>query len=181
MSPFEAKGDRPEWQMIYDVLARGKVGDVIEYPALDKALGRDFRNNRHPLERAIRELLNVKRRTVENMPGKGYRVVAASEHERLARQQQKFARRRIAKGLRTTRGTDRSQLTPEEALRLDRLEIMLADQQEALRRHESRIAKLEEVAKKASRQKSSDDQRRDERVEKLYEALKRSGIDIEEV
>lgn len=181
MSPFKAKGDVPKWQMVYNVLALAKPGDIITYDDLDAALEEDFRSNRHPLGRAVKELLEHDSRTVEVVRGEGYRIVEAREHERLARGRQKRARRQLSAGLRTARGTDRSSLTVDELMRLDRLEANIADQMEAMRRHESRIAKLEEVAKSGAKQKSSDDEQRDQRVERLYEALARAGIDTEDL
>jgi hypothetical protein len=176
---FEAKDGTPEWEKIYQALVPKKVGELVDYAELSDALGRDFLAARGPLTRAADELLRVNQRALENVRGAGYRVVQAREHETLARRQQRSARRRSRKAHELVQHVDRSGLTPEEISRFQRLEMGYAMHEQILKAHADRIdslaARVDAITGRQSGPRSSDDLRREERLERLEDAVRRLG------
>jgi DNA-binding winged helix-turn-helix (wHTH) protein len=98
--PFQPKGDRAEWQMIYeDLLLGAEFGDVVTLADLNRVLGRDFRKSRSPLYRARKAFAAERGRWLTAVPRVGYRVIEAREH--------------------MTHANDVTRLTPDELKRFD--------------------------------------------------------------
>lgn len=175
---FEPKGDVAEWQLIYNHLVTLNVDDVVEYDTLTELLGREFKSARGPFHKANRHLLADHKRGMLNVKNVGYRVVPAEEHERAARDQHRFAKRRLRASKHWLANTDRSELPAEVAERFDRLEEQLDRQIDFTRRIDKRVARVEK-ALEASRDEAAGQAREtSERLSKLMEALKRHGIDV---
>ena len=147
-TPFTPKGTQPEWRLLYDLVHGQPVDTVFKYDQFDKALGRDFREDRGPLARLQDELLSQDKRVLINVRGIGYRVAKAKEHGDLAAGQRKRARRAVRKGVRIAAGTDRSALTADERKRIDAMEHNLREQENMLRRHDERIGKAEKAVRR---------------------------------
>lgn len=144
--PFQPKGELPEWRILFDVLlARSDFGDVITYSQLDNALGRSFRNNRGPIYRANRHLGETRLRCLEAVPGQGYRVVAANEHDRMALDRKKQARRRLRWAGDVLRFTDRGALTQEELERHNGLARHVGMLYQVVAHHENRLQRIEDA------------------------------------
>lgn len=94
---FQPKGDVAEWRVVYDHLTTLKVGDVVTYEHLSELLERDFLAARGPFHKANKALLDSHKRGMVNVKNTGYRVVTAAEHEAVARDQHRFAKRRLRK------------------------------------------------------------------------------------
>lgn len=149
MTPqFTAKGEKPEWLMIYDaLLADAESGAIITLTALNECLGRDFVSNRAPLYRARSELAARRKRWLEAQPSIGYRVTEAGDHARLSIAYRRQSRRKLGLAKRVLESTDLTALTPESLAEWD-------DQQKvtfalwAVVHHESRLRKIESVLKK---------------------------------
>lgn len=124
--PFKPKGDRAEWQLIYDkLLAHADYGDVISYAELSEVLDRDFHENRGPMYDAREHLAKRRRRWVEVVRGVGYRVIHANEHGQMAERRVKFGERQFKAGCIINEGTDLSRLTPAELARYDERALAL--------------------------------------------------------
>ena len=143
---FQAKGDEPEWRLIYSrLLDTAEFGDVITYDDLDSALGRPFRDNRAPLYRARTEMGDTRRRWLEPVPGVGYRIIEASEHLQAAAKRKRRAQRQLRQMVHIGEVTDLTRLTPEQLAtfdsqtRFNRLAYM------ALMSHERRLRRIEDV------------------------------------
>jgi uncharacterized coiled-coil protein SlyX len=136
--PFETKGDRPEWEIVYDRLRRMSIGDLITYEELDELLGRDFRKARAPYNKAHVVLLENDKRAMDNVVGVGYRVIEPSKQDSLARRQHRSARRRLRSASRFVRQADRTRMSPDDAARMDRIEAALAEQEDMIRRIDRR-------------------------------------------
>lgn len=178
LAPFRPKGDLPEWRLVYDALPR-EIGALITFNQLDDALGRNFRDNRQPIYRAQRELLEVDKFALAPVMGKGYRIVEPREHVDLAHKDRRSARRRMAKAVAKVVNVHRTALTPAERDRLERNEIALKRQAQALARladkvdqHQKRLdvhtAELDQVPALRSQ------------VERLQQALEQRGFLKEE-
>lgn len=178
---FEPKDGTPEWEKVYQVLLPKQVGDLVTYAELSDALSRDFLAARGPLTRASDELLRVNQRALENVRGAGYRVVQAREHEVLASRQQRSARRRARKAHDLVSHVDRSGLTGDEINRFQRLEMGYAMHEQILKAHADRLdhlaAKVDAITGRQPGARSSDDLRRDERLERLEDAIRQMGGD----
>lgn len=169
LAPFTPKGDLPEWRLVYDRIVNLNVGDTITYDDLAAILGRPFTTARGPMYRAASELLHAHQRAIDNIPGVGYRIVAAAEHEQLSRRQHKAARRRLRRSRDLLTNTDRNQLTPEERERFDRLELQLARQIDFTRRLDGRLSKVEAAIKENRQEQAASAQK----VEELSEQVQR--------
>ena len=176
---FEPKGDVAEWQLVYNHIETLDVGDIVTYEKLSELLGREFKTARGPFHKANRQLLSKHKRGMLNVKNVGYRVVTAEEHELAARDQHKYAKRRMRASKHWLANTDRSELAPEVAERFDRIEGQLDRQIDFTRRLDKRVERVEK-ALDASRSEAGDQAREtSDRLTKLTEALKRHGIDID--
>lgn len=147
----------PQWKRVYGLLSTAAVNHVVTYDELDEALGQGFRATGRPgLAKAVKLLERDHSRTVECEPNKGYRIVRADEHERLARRHQKKARRQVGKAKGKVTSADRSQLTNDQAQRLDDLEANLAHQASILRRTGRRVEEVDQARKQDSRRTQED-------------------------
>lgn len=173
---FQMKGDRPQWQVIYDRLASMKVGEVIKDEELFGLLpDAPEASVRGAFWRAVRQVEDDHSRTLDRVRTIGYRVVEAREHEGLARRQHKKAKRRIKSAIRKAHSADRTKLTPEERKRLDGIEDHLSRQADMIRRLDERVSKTE--ARTARTEK--DTAQLADRIDGLKALLKRHGIDDE--
>lgn len=118
-----------EWKAVYDYLRNLRPGDVVTYEKYEELLGRDLRDNRYPHNRAVKELEEVDKRTMEAVRSLGYRVIEAGEHVRLARTHERRGHRQIRKGIRKVVCADPALMTDEQRrinietqIRLSRLE-----------------------------------------------------------
>jgi hypothetical protein len=149
MTPrFEPKGEKPEWQMVYDdLLLKADFGDVITYAMLEETLGRPFASNRGPLYRARDHLGDMQKRWLEAVPNIGYRVIDAAEHIRVAAGHKAKGRRQYGRMLKVMQVTDLTKLGPDELATWD-------EQQKigfalwGVIAHESRIRRIEEILRK---------------------------------
>lgn len=169
--PFEIKGDEPQWQTIYDLLASKPHGGIVTYAELSEAIGKDIRLGRSAIYKAHNELLKRNMRAIEVVTNVGYRVVESNEQDRLAKGQHKKARRRIKQGVRLIHHANRSRLTPEERTRFDAMELTMSQHSEAIRRLETRQKRTDEALKTTARTVDITA----ERLERIEAALKRSG------
>lgn len=169
---FKPKGDRAEWEPVYDELRAADVGEVVTYERLTDVLGRDFLADRGPIYRATTALEESNKRTVVNVPKVGYRIATAEEHEPLARGHHKRSRRQLRSAIRKIASADRTQLDPAARQRFDALELNMGRQADMLRRLSERVDRVEKVT---ARYEVSTGEMSD-RLEKLEEMLRKHGI-----
>lgn len=149
--------DNPQWKRVYALLSAATVDHVVTYDEFDGAFGFDWRAAGRPgYAKAVKVLERDDSRTTECELNKGYRVVRAEEHERLARRHQKKARRQVGKAKGKVTSADRSQLTNDQAQRLDDLEANLAHQASILRRTGRRVEEVDQARKQDSRRTQED-------------------------
>lgn len=100
--PFEPIGERPRWEIVYDVLTAAKVGDVITYTALGDALGLDPDTERGTIQAAMHQASKRHeerdKRATDAVRNEGYRIVQAPEQLGLARRQQRKASKALQRG-----------------------------------------------------------------------------------
>lgn len=177
---FQTKGDRAQWQVLYEYLTTMNIGDVVKYDELAGLLpGTPEGSVKSAFYRAMRECETQDKRTFSNVRGVGYRMVDANEHERLARVHHRKAKRQLRMSMRKARSADRSRLTREERSRIDAIELHLARQIDMTNRLAARVDRVEADLKAARREQRTDTaalNARLERVERLAEAIQRLGF-----
>lgn len=148
MSPFTPAGETARWRVIYDLLAEVDVGNVLTYETMAHALNLHPTKSRHVMQvsmrRAAQQLERVEKHAVEPVPNVGYRVVAAEEHLRLARQHQSKSTKSLARGQSKVLNVDLSNVDPEVRQAFAVVASAFAMQVDFNRRTDIRQAKLEE-------------------------------------
>lgn len=177
---FEPKGHEAQWETIYHHIAAMNVGDTLTYDTLAGLLPYAAESSVRPaLYRAVQQLEEDNSRTLANVRGVGYRMVRAAEHEGLARDQHRKAKRRLKAATRKVRSADRSQLTPEERRRFDAMADHLSRQQSMIRRLDDRVARTERDLRAVRRDQKQNAAELSERVDALAKLLERHGIGSE--
>jgi hypothetical protein len=163
--------------VLYEAVVDLKPGDVIKDAELLALLpDAPEASVRSAFTRAVKEAELELSRSFCRVRLVGYRMVAANEHERLARGHHKRAKGQLRTAKRKATSADRSLLTREERARIDAVELNLSRQIEMTARLESRVARVEDELKAARRQQSTDSAELSQRVDKLADLLERHGI-----
>lgn len=163
---------RPKWREIYDNASTLPPGALITYEDLEALIGYDPSKPgaaRTPIYRASDELLTKRSKMLVPVPGEGYRVAHASEHEKVARANHSSASKKLVKAEVVAVHVDRNQLNEEQRKSIDNFTDMVRAQNAMLARHDTRITDVEEVVAKV-----------DDRVGVLEQTLKAHGIDVPE-
>lgn len=176
MPPFESKGDKPQWQMIYDELLapNGVPADfhtILPHEAICAAAGKDDFKEVWGWEQARRKFLRDHRRSVIAVKNVGYRVVHPTEQGGKVRGRFKRGRRQMNLGVEEAVFTDRSFLTPAEQAHQDRLELAITRIADMTQRLDTRAAQDQAVLH-AQRKTASPD-----KWAKVEAELRRHGID----
>lgn len=172
MNSFTPIGPRARWREIYDNAAALPPGAILTYTDIETLIGYDVSAPgaaRSPIYRANRALLTEHSRMLVAVPGKGYRVAHATEHEHQAKGQQRKARRRLSTAVTVAVNVDRNQLTAAQQKSLDGLADVLMAQNAMLASHNKRLGSVEKDVAKV-----------DDRVDVLEQALRAHGIAIPE-
>ena len=145
---FAPKGDKPEWQLVYDaLLGDADFGTVITYEQLDRVLGREFVTNRAPLYRARDELGSRRKRWLVPVPSVGYRVTDAAEHVSVAVEHRRKSKRQMGMAVRVLTSADLERLNTDALAEWD-AESKMSFALWAVMAHENRIKRIEEVLRK---------------------------------
>lgn len=167
---FEIKGDRPQWQVVYDRLAAAQIGEVVSDDELEALLpDAPTASVRGAFWRAVREMEDEHKRSFTRVRLVGYRMVRAGEHVDLARRHHRRAGRQLRSAWRKAHSADRGLLTQQDRRRLDDIELNLAQQREITARLERRI-------QQETHERKSDVAIVSERVDQLTALLERHGI-----
>jgi hypothetical protein len=181
MTPFQPKGDVAEWRLLYDELKGKPPGHIITLERIEEILGRSVADNRLPVYRATKELENVDRRTLATVRGVGYRVAAADEHLGLALNHSGRARRQLQRGIKRSAATNRSEITPDMAARLEsfeytagRLVEFASHMARAIDKHSEELKELREEGQAIK----GTNEEMNARVRAVEEALRRQGFEV---
>lgn len=163
MNLFEPIGDRARWRVLYEMLVKHDVGDVVSYPEMGAVLNLDPDADRHVIQMALRraasEFLEVDKRAVDVIPNIGYRVVAAEEHMGLARRQQRRSNRALARGRSQVVNVNLNEVEPEARKAFEVMAQAFSMQMDFNRRMDVRQARLERaVHSMTTRHERTDDE-----------------------
>lgn len=173
---FTPKNGVAQWRTVYEHLITLNVEDIVTDETLSSLLPEASEGSVRPaFYRAVREMETERSRTFTRIRNVGYRMVEAREHEGLAHDQHKKARRRLKAAGRKLLSADRSRLTADEKARFTALEIHVSQQQDMLRRLSVKQAAMQQVQVKTS----GDVAAISEQVERLTTLLERHGITSE--
>lgn len=177
MSPFQPASDRARWRVLYELLAKLGVGDLLPYAAMAEALELDPDADRHKMQlamrRAAQELEEVDKRAVEPVPNVGYMIVAPNEHVALARQQQRKSNRALARGHSKVVNVDFNQMEPEARKAIELMASTFAAQMDFNRRMDVRQANLEQAIAAVTKRADQQAERTDAQLVTLKERLAR--------
>jgi hypothetical protein len=141
---FEPAGDRPRWEMLYDIFAVTEYGEVVSYTTLMEAADTDLKSVQHAVTaKVVPALVDVKR-TLRAVKNEGYRVVMPDEHGRVAQLHHRKARRSMVRGKTAIDAVDYNLIDDPEvrkALRMQGAE--LARQASFLESIDARQARVE--------------------------------------
>lgn len=172
MTRFQPLGDQARWRIIYDLLRKTGVDQVVTYQQLADALSLDP-EQRHLIQmavrRAAREHEEVDKRALIVIPNVGYRVVRAPEHIGLARTQQRRASRSLARGWSKAVNVDLSGVDEATRHALEVVAQAFALQMDFNRRFDVRQQRLEEAVSTATQRMA----RSEEEIAELRERLHR--------
>lgn len=171
MSPFEPAGDRARWRILYELLTRHDIGDVITYKAMAEALDLDSDEDRHAIQMAIRRAgkeYEVKdSRALDAVPNEGYRIVQPTEHMELAQRQQKKSYKALERGHSKVTHVDLSGMEPSVRKAFDVVARAFSMQLDFNRRMDIRQRSLEQAIESVTEQHA----RTDEEVAELKRRL----------
>lgn len=158
MTPFEPKGEKARWVIVYEHVTTVPTGDVVTYDTLGRLLDLDPRKDRHAIQMAVRraavESLEGDKRALESVPNKGYRIVEPEEHLRLAKAQQKKSRKALVRGRKAVVNVDFNGMEPEMRHAFEVVAQAFAMQQEFMRRMDVRQSRVEEAVRVVQEQKA---------------------------
>jgi len=174
--PFEPKGRVSEATLLYEFYSKLSTGDVVTYEQLDEILGRSFLDSRSPHYTAVNRLQKNDKKSMDVVRNVGYRVVSASEHERLALHHHAKSRRQLRKSVAKAASANRAELSQEERHRIDSLEGTLRNHASMLKRLDERTIRQNEELKRLRRETSSDVAHLSDKVERLEELVKKFGF-----
>lgn len=174
------QGRRAQWRVIYDELRTKGQGEVISYDELSELIDRDVRVQRSPVERAMKELENQDHRTLVCVRGVGYRIAAATEHEQIAARHTVRSRRQLGKAADKVRSADRTQLTHEQAARLDALETSYHQHADMLERLAVRDRERAAELRTLRRETTGDIANLSDQIQRLTHTLQRHGINVDD-
>lgn len=175
--PFTPLAGRSRWEILYGVLVKHGVGDLIPYEELGGALDLDAVKDRHTIQlamrRAGREYLRRDERALIAVPNEGYRVVRADEQVGLAQGRQRRARVQLARGQDLATYVDTSELSPEQRRVFEVMAVAFGMQMEVMRRLDVRQRRLEEALATMAARVETTEERTDDQVRDLRERLER--------
>ena len=178
---FDLKGDRAQWCTIYEHISGMAIGETITHDELAALLPDAPEGSvRGAFHRAVRECETANHRTFSNVRGVGYRMVDAAEHERLARDHHKRAKRQLKSSRRKVVSADRSRLTREERARFDAIELNLSRHIEMTNRRldtvEARLEQARAEVRATRRDQKTTAADLAHRVDNLAALLEKHGI-----
>jgi len=144
--PFKPVGEKARWRYVVDWAHRRPAGATVTYGRLAQLMDAP---NRHIVQAAVRTALphleRDYRRTLEVIPGVGYRVADAAGHLRQSRTQRKRATRALTRSLSKVTSVDLNKVKDPELRDEIRINArVLEDQLEAERRASQRMRRREE-------------------------------------
>lgn len=177
MSPFRPVGDRARWRIIYDLLSKRGVGDVLTYDEMAAALELDPKKDRMTIQlamrRAAKELESVDKHAVDVIPNEGYRIVEPTEQVGLAKRHQRKANRSLVRGQSKVVNVDFNLIDPETRKAFEVMAGAFAAQIDFNRRMDVRQRNLERAVEAVTHQTEAQAQRTDEEIAELRGRLHR--------
>ena len=146
--PFQPKGERARWRIIYDVLAALGPGDVLTYDRCAVLLDLDPLKDRGLIQGAVRDAARRNevdnKHAIEAIPNKGYRVVEAVEHARLAKNYQRRSVVALKAGKSKVVNVNMAGLDPDTRRGFELMAVAFARQEDFNRRLDIRQRRLEQ-------------------------------------
>lgn len=177
--PIRTDG-RAQWQVIYDEITerlnshRLNVDDVITYDELQSWIGKgvEFRG---PTLKAAEALRRDHQRSLQNVRGVGYKVIAGVEHVKQTKRQKRKASKALERSHRSMLMVDRRLLDMDQSAKLDLTLAATAALVGWAKETDSRVVQIEEdldMVRNAQRVSTVTQRATEEEVAELKERLK---------
>jgi siderophore synthetase component len=144
--PFKPAGEVARWRIVYDLLRKASVDQVITYEEMGAALDLDPDAARHVIQMAVRRAAREHEvadgRALDVVPNAGYRIVTVPEHLTLAKRHHKKASRSLARGQSKVEHVDLTGVDPETRRAFEVVALAFQMQADFNRRVESNQKKL---------------------------------------
>lgn len=161
--PFEPAGDTARWRIIYDLLIKASIDQVITYQEMGEALALDPEADRHAIQMAVRRAAKEHEvtdgRALDVVPNTGYRIVTVPEHLTLAKRHQKKASRALARGQSKVEHVDLTGVDPETKRAFEVVALafqMQADFNRRLEANQKKLARQVDAAASAQERTAED-------------------------
>jgi hypothetical protein len=175
MNQFEPLGSEARWRIIYALIQRKEVDQVITYAEMGDALELHPKDDRHTIQMAMRraavESEREDKRALEVVRNQGYRIVHAEEHLRLARGQQTKAGRALIRGQSKVENVDLNGMDPNIRKAFDVMATAFSMQADMMRRLSGRQADLEKVVNEVQKRGDERGKRTEAEVAELRARL----------
>ena len=124
--PFQPvrEDQRPYWQVIYDEITEridgGKltIGDIVTSDEFEAMLGEGV-EWRQPLLKAAKYLRETRQRSLDNVRGVGYKLIAGTDHVKQAKRVKRRAGRELERARQHYITVDRKFLSMDQSTKLD--------------------------------------------------------------
>jgi len=159
---------RAEWRIELDEFLRVGRGGIVTFTKLGQVLNRDPDDERHAIyqavARAAKELRATHSMSVGSVPGEGYRVLEAAEHEIQAYGFQNQATRKMNKAVAVLKATPLDDLTPAQRRRAMAATTVMTTMASALhmvakqqRRQEAKLAEMDARVSRLEQEREGDE------------------------
>lgn len=117
----------PPWRELFDHYKDAPYGTIIPYHEItEKTHIQPYRKGWiFTIEKFKAEMLQNQKRALENLKGRGYRIVNPNEHSRLTYRESLRAERRLRQGVKLTVNIDYDQLTDAEKVQITNLQARM--------------------------------------------------------
>jgi hypothetical protein len=139
----------PEWKELFETLRNQEYDTFIPHERVESIIGHLRRTAAEKyysiVERWKREMLEQASRQIENVHGKGYRIILPNEFRGSATKQIKFGHRRMRKAGKIIVNTPMERLTDEEKTKVGEMSVILS---QVMHFSKATLKKVKEIDKK---------------------------------
>lgn len=115
---------RPYWQVVYDEVVQRidngtlAIGDIVPFGEFQSLLGEGI-EWRGPVLKAAKQLRETRQRSLDNVRGVGYKLIAGSDHVKQAKRVKRRAGRELERARQHYLTVDRGFLSLDQSTKLD--------------------------------------------------------------
>jgi hypothetical protein len=171
---------KSEWRVVYELAVLLSPGDVLLHEQIRTALDIPDESGMERVykaaSRAAKELRRHNQRSLESVPGLGYRMLLANEHELQSRRYQRSSRRRMQTSLEVVKATNTEELTPAERQKTMALQMVLQGMCQVISDLDVRQRRTEAALSRIEVQTEERLSEQEQQMARMAEAMREAGI-----